>query len=121
MGILFTDDRGVYICYFPIFALLHLLNRHRNPVRNLLIQGMEGLFPDELRHNLAFWLVGYSIFVIKHRAIRQVFENQPCQFLRMLPAEGGKGDYLCKIILLLVGCNAWQDIFFFYGIRLVND
>ena len=65
-------------------ALFHTVDRDRDPVGDLLIQRVKGFLPDDLRRDLPFRLVCYSVGIIKHGTIGKIPENRRNNILRIL-------------------------------------
>ena len=69
-------------------SLPHLLDGYSDTMRDLLIQRMQCFLTDDLRNNLSLWLIGYRIFVVKHRTIRHIFKQAVHDVFRILPTQG---------------------------------
>ena len=118
MGVPLADDRGVDVHDFPFH--LHPVDRHRDPVRYLLIQAVERLLPDQFCHDLTFRLVRDRIFIIKLRSVREIFQDHFHEFIRVVSAAGRYRHDLSKIVFFPVNIDRRKDVFFLYHIDLVD-
>ena len=90
-------------------------------MRNLCIQCMKSLLTDHFCYDLTLWLVCYSIFIIEHRTIRQIFQNTSDNILRILSAQCRTRNDLREITHFTVGIDCRKDFLFGNRINLIDD
>ena len=104
----FTYNTGLNINQAAL-ALLHLLNGHRNAMGNLASRKAQRFLADKLSSNLAHRLIRHRVLIIELRAVRQVFENQLSQQIRILILQRRERYDFRKIADILVGRNKGKD------------
>ena len=108
-----VDDAGV--------TLGELGDFHSGAVGDLLLQGVEDLFTDDLCADLLFGLVSDHISGEELGAFGQVAGQQLHQFLNAVLPLGGDGHDGIEVVDLAVGINDRQQLGLFHGVDLVDD
>ena len=121
MRITFTDDGRVNINQ-TVFArtFFHSVNGNGDSVRNLSIKCMQCFFTDNFRGDLSLRLVCHSVLIIKHRTVRQIFQNTSDNILRILSAQCRTRNDLIKIIQLTISIDGLQNFIFINRIDFIN-
>ena len=123
MGIPLADNRGVNIHNRAVVSLplFHLVDGHRNAVRNLLIQAAESFFPDHLSDDLALGLVRDRVLVVEAGTIGQIFENAVQKRVKIPGTKSGNRHDISEIADLPVLVDEARNVLFFHGVNLVNN
>ena len=121
MRITFTDDGRVNINQ-TVFAqtFFHSVNGNGDSVRNLSIKCMQCFFTDNFRGDLSLRLVCHSVLIIKHRTVRQIFQNTRNDIFGILVTKCRARNDLIKIIKLAISIDCLQNFIFVYGIYFVD-